>query len=125
MSPYELSILQYEALNVIDSGFETWMAATFAIVIVAHAVGDKIDLKLRVFLAVLYASCVILLYGRYDDIMQNIFYYHSLMSVQDFITPSEGQVKTIALFRKGIMVVGSLGALAFLLIPRTYSRKNQ
>ncbi len=123
MSVYELSILQFEAINVIDNGFETWMAATFGIVIVAHATGHNLDLKLRLFLAALYAACAILSYGRYDSLMEHIDHYHSLMSAQDFIIQNATTTKTVALIRKGIMVIGSIGALSILLIPRVYSRK--
>ena len=118
MAPYELYILQYEALNVIDNGFEAWMAATFAIVIVAHATGRSLTLKLRAFLSVLYVACAVLLYARYDSIMQDIFYYQSLMSAQDIRAPIRDSVEITSLIRKGVMVIGSLAAVAFLLIPR-------
>ncbi len=100
MSVYELSILQFEAINVIDNGFETWMAATFGIVIVAHATGHNLDLKLRLFLAALYAACAILSYGRYDSLMEHIDHYHSLMSAQDFIIQKATRPRQLPSYEK-------------------------
>lgn len=123
MSLYELSALTYEAMSVIDSGFETWMAATFAIIVVAHTTGYKMNLTLRVLLAVLYISSVALLYGRYSDVMQNILYYQSQLPDQNAMATG-ARLENFASLRKLIIIFGSLATLAFLLIPKIHAQKG-
>ncbi|MGR8948525.1 MAG: hypothetical protein ACU84Q_10785 [Gammaproteobacteria bacterium] len=54
MAPYELTIIAYEATHLIDSTFETWMAATFAVTIFANVAGDSLNSSIKLFIAALY-----------------------------------------------------------------------
>ena len=77
MSPYELSILVYEATAAIDSIFETWMAATFAFIVAAHVVGNRISIGTKLFMTILYFACASLLFFRYINFAQQVFHYLS------------------------------------------------
>jgi len=123
MTPYELSVLIYEATVTVDSTFQTWLGATFAIVIAAYAVGDRMRWPIKSFLAFLYLATAAFLYFRYTHIISYVVFYYSELARLNAAATNPGVVKEVAVIRQLVIALGTLGALAFLFFPSLTATK--
>ena len=117
MSAYELSILVYESATTIDNTFETWLAATFAVVVTSYAAGNRLSIFIKLFIGSLYVVATLFLFARYSHtINYTIQYFEALAKLGD----SAGEVETVASIanvRKFVIGLGTIGALIFLFFP--------
>ncbi len=125
MSLYEYISLSYEATALIDSTFDTWMAATFAIVIAAHIAGEKLNLNIKIFIAILYTASAFIFFWRYADLSRQVAFYFSQISDQELLKMDPEVIRSIGLMRRLVMAVGSVGAVILLFVPRFYSQRQQ
>ena len=125
MSPYEYISLSYEATALIDSAFDTWMAATFAIVMAAHIAGERLNLSIKIFIAILYVASAFIFLWRYADLSRQITFYFSQIPEQDLLKMDSEVIRSIGLMRRVVMVVGSIGAVILLFVPQLYSQRQQ
>ena len=125
MSPYEISILSYEATNLIDSTFETWMAITFAFIVASHAAGDSLKTSLKIFISILYLSCATLLYFRYVSFATQVFTYFSELASYDIHTITATRASVLGLVRRLVMIFGTIGVVVFLFIPTRVSKEKR
>ena len=125
MSPYEYISLSYEATALIDSTFDTWMAATFAILMAAHVAGERLNLSIKIFIAILYVASAFIFLWRYADLSRQIAFYFSQIPEQDLLKMDSEVIRSIGLMRRVVMVVGSIGAVILLFVPQLYSQRQQ
>jgi len=124
MSPYELSILVYEATAAIDSIFETWMAATFALIVASHVADDKMTISTKLFVAILYFACAALLFFRYINFAQQTFQYLSELAKYDVNRIVNSDAQYIGLARRLVMIIGTVGSIIFLFVATKKSDAN-
>ena len=117
MSPYEMTSLAFEITGLIDSTFQTWMGATFAFIVATHVAGASLNIKIKLFVALLYFACSSLLYFRYTSFAREVFYYFSQLAAQDVHTVDMYTAQSVGLVRRLVFIIGTVGAVVFLFIP--------
>ena len=124
LSYYELSILLHEATGIVDSTFETWLAATFAVVVVSYMASQKLNLKAKSFVAILYLATASFLFARYLNTMSSVMFYVNSMAELGASDNRRLVFSSVSLMRKAVFVFGTVGALAFLFFPDLLSKSK-
>ena len=123
MTEYELRELVNSGSVIIDSTFETWMAATFAIILVAHVSGASLNMFLKSFIAVIYLIVSALLYIRYSDVSRGVEYVASQLAQFDG-APDTSYIGLVIILRGLVFSAGSIVAVAFLFLPLLHRQRT-
>ena len=104
---HELMLL---SLEQIDTSFNIWMSATFAVLVVTHVVGDQLKQRVLLVIALLYGLFSLLYLGRImDSGSLAIMYANEIVSE----LPTIGA--PIGLLRLVTFAIGTVSTLYFLL----------
>ncbi|MFK5949152.1 MAG: hypothetical protein QM500_10345 [Methylococcales bacterium] len=124
MTEYEVISLIRESVAAINQDFEFFLTATFAVLVTAYAVGDRLGTFPRVMLATLYLASSILFYLRYGALSEQASYYFQLLTDMgsEFPQPDRG---LHALLRKLLMILGSLATVYLIFSPTGLVIKDQ
>ena len=117
MTDFEITILVFESASLLEGTFETWIAMTFAIIVVAHTSGSTLNVTLKLLLAFLYLVTATLLYLRYSDIAAQLAHFASLLPEHGG-SPDIETVKLSSFLRKVVFVVGTFGSVIFLFVSK-------
>ncbi|MFN3232484.1 MAG: hypothetical protein ACE363_10030 [Alphaproteobacteria bacterium] len=121
MSDAEMTELLIAAAGLADSTFEYWVSATFALVIAAHYVGTSLPRHMKGFLALMYVLVTALLIYRYTLSSDIALGLGNKLNENGMLLVSQEIRDFTPIFyfvRYAIFVIGSLGALYFLMTRR-------
>jgi hypothetical protein len=126
MNEAELVSAFHQTLEAIDSNFEFWLSATFALILAFYFASEKISNLMYRIVLFLYISTSVLMFGRLWEFgMTN----ESIRS-QIQATGSETYIASFAsnvLFGVGfwlIMIVGSIGTVMFVVSTKNKLAKE-
>lgn len=114
MQEYELWQLIGLEQEKVSEQFQFWMAATFAVVIASYTAGSRLALWARLAIAALYAASALVFFLRY---MHAYDFIGQLINelANSSLTYPDGYFPSI--FRRGVMIVGSIVALVLICSP--------
>ena len=112
-----IGLMQNEAASI-DMQFQMWMAVTFAVIIANYTTRSHLSLKLKVFVASMYAlTCCVLMVRYANDASQFIFLNMELSS-RGVEYPSVGDLR---LLRGLVYIIGTVATIVFVFV---YSRSQ-
>lgn len=117
MSEFELNILVIEYSAAIDSQFNFWMAATFAIVVASHTAGDKLNRAGRLVLVLLYLLACAVFFLRYLAAADQVTYAIQELLAAGGQSPSPELGSITRLGRQTLLIVGTLFAVIVVVWP--------
>lgn len=121
MSPFDLSILLYEATATIDSIFESWMAVTFAFIVASYVAGNRLSISFKVFVSTLYLACATLLFFRYINFAGQAFHYLAELEKHDISMMKDTSARALGFIRSVVFIGGTFGAIFFLFLSMKHS----
>ena len=71
-SPFELTELFFSRESVIDTQFQYWITFTFAVIVASFVAGNRLNRRLRVVVASLYAIATIVVVSRWYYVGQDL-----------------------------------------------------
>jgi hypothetical protein len=117
MSEFELNTLLIEYSAAIDSQFNFWMAATFAIVVASHTAGDKLNRTGRLGLVLLYLLACSVFYLRYLGAADQVTYAIEQLLEMGQQSPSSELGIATRLIRQTLLIVGTIFAVVVVVWP--------
>jgi hypothetical protein len=117
MSEFELNTLLIEYSAAIDSQFNFWMAATFAIVIASHTTGDKLNRPGRLGLVLLYLLACSVFYLRYLGAVDQVTYAIEQLLELGRQSPSPELGIATRLVRQMLLAIGTIFAVVVVVWP--------
>jgi hypothetical protein len=122
MTEYEMRELVNSGSVLIDATFETWMTATFAMILVAHVAGTRLNICLKGFLALMYLLVSAVLYFRYSDVVRGV--EHTATQLAQFDGgPDPSLIGVVIVLRSLVFIVGATGAVMFLFVPSLHKQR--
>jgi hypothetical protein len=108
MSDYELLELLHSHVNQVDSSFEFWLTATFAVIVAVHTTRESATFPLRILISTLYVSLSIIVMAHTWGDFQQIAAYQQQIDIK----PAGDFANGIAvLVRAALYVVGTATAV--------------
>jgi hypothetical protein len=125
MSEFELNTLLIEYSAAIDSQFNFWMAATFAIVVAAHTAGDKLNRTGRLVLVLIYLLACSVFYLRYLGAADQVTYAIKQLLELGRQSPSPELGIATRLVRQIVLTIGTIFAVVVVVWPSLMNIGNQ
>jgi hypothetical protein len=125
MSEFELNTLLIEYSAAIDSQFNFWMAATFAIVVATHTAGDKLNRTGRLGLVLLYLLACAVFYFRYLGAADQVTYAIEQLLELGRQSPSPELGFATRLVRQVLLTIGTIFAVVVVAWPSLIKIGNQ
>ena len=122
-SPAELSELFLQAQALIDTQFQYWMSITFAVVVAGFVAGERLTLKFRFIVGLLYALATITLMLRATSSGRDAVAIANTLQESGSIVFHIGP--SIILSRALLIGLGTIAALYFLFVSRGTSEPDR
>ena len=111
MTEYELISLLRETASTISQDFEFFITATFAVIFVSYAVGDKLKKGPRIIISLLYLGSVVMILFRYQNLLDQILFIVANLNEMGSEFPATSNIPTVSILRRTLMVLGSIAAV--------------
>ena len=117
MTEYELIALMRETDTTIAQNFEFFISATFAVIVVSYAVGDKLKALPRIVITILYLGSVVMLFTKYQNLLGQVNFMVASLSEVGSDFPATLKVPLASWLRQFIMIFGAFAAVFTIFKP--------
>ena len=107
-----IGLMQNESASI-DMQFQIWMALTFAVIIANYTTRSHLSLKLKLFVASMYALASCVLTVRYANDASQFIFLKAELSSRGVEYPS---VVDLRLLRGLVYIIGTVATLIFVFI---------
>ena len=116
MNPTDVYDLQYTVVALMDSTFQFWLSASFAVIIATHFAAEKLSRLVRRLVSTLYLTATILFLTRVMHVGYQFFSYNDMLIAEGLAPfPSHPAARVIiSVGMLTIMVLGTIGTLYYM-----------